>query len=146
MKADLDVGGQADTKACKEDGRSGLLLRRHERFHAVHQLRRENKGQSHEELGPLVVQQVVHLNELVLQGLVGVLNRQNQEVWDAVDGPLAECLDDVEVLGEGHRNPLGGKLGLSLDKPAADPARPKGPAVLKRGCDYQQSSLAYTLR
>ena len=96
-----------------------------------------NKGQSHEELGPLVVQQVVHLNELVLQGLVGVLNRQNQEVWDAVDGPLAECLDDVEVLGEGHRNPLGRKLGLSLDKPAADPARPKGPAALKRGCDYQ---------
>ena len=74
-----------------------------------------HQRQSDEELCLLVVREVIHLVQLVLRGLVQVLGRQDQKVWDAVHGLLRQGLDDLKILGEGH------ELGLSLGKPAADP-------------------------
>ena len=40
-------------------------------------------GRAMRSLGPLEVAKVVHLDKLVLEGLVQVLGRQGQKVWDA---------------------------------------------------------------
>ena len=48
--------------------------------------------------GPLEVAEVVHLDKLVLEGLVQVLELRGQKVWDALDCPLVQGLENVEVL------------------------------------------------
>ena len=67
-----------------------LLLWR-ERLHLVHELRgthvTSHRGQGHEELGPLEVAEVVHVDEVGFQNHVWVFRRQGQQIQDAGNGP-----------------------------------------------------------
>ena len=72
-------------------------------------------GQRHEQLGPLVVAEVVQLDEPALQDGVWVISSWNEELWDALNGALLQVLDHVVVLGQ----------GLGLGKPAANLGLPE---------------------
>ena len=71
-------------------------------------------GQSHQQLGALVVGEVVHLNELALQNQVWVLRRRSEQIRDALDGALVKSLDHMVVLGEGGCDAPGSNLGLEV--------------------------------
>ena len=57
-------------------------------------------GQRHEQLGPLIVADVIQLHELVLQHRVWVISRWNEELRNPLNGTLRQGLDDVIVLGQ----------------------------------------------
>ena len=84
-----------------------------------------NLGQCHEQLSPLVVAEVVQINEPALQDRVWVVSRQNEELGNALIGALLQGLDHKVVLGQGRRDAAGDKLGLDLGKPAANLGLPK---------------------
>ena len=94
-----------------------------------------NLGQRHEQLGPLVVTEVVQLDEPLLQDGVRVVSQWNEELWDALDGALLQGLDNVVVLGQGRRDAPGDKLGLGLGKTAANLGQPELGELDSEGVD-----------
>ena len=56
--------------------------------------------QRHEQLGLLVVAEVVQLHEPVLHHGVRVISRRKEELRNPLDGTLRQGLDDVVVLGQ----------------------------------------------
>ena len=85
--------GSLDKKAYQK-----RLVKQHGGAHITDDL-----GQCHEQLSPLVVAEVVQLNEPVLQDGVWVVSRRNEELGDVLDGALLKGLNHVVVLGQGHR-------------------------------------------
>ena len=70
-----------------------------------------------------------------LQDRVWVVNRQNEELGDELDGALLQGLDHVVVLGQGSHDAAGDKLGLGLGKPAVNLGLPEPRELDSDGVD-----------
>ena len=117
-----DIGRQSRQESIPEEaGQSLEFLWWRERPHFVEQHGGAHitvdLGQHHEELSPLIVAEVVQLDELALQDQVWVVSRRDEELGDVFDGALLQGLYHMVVLGQGRRDAAGDKLGLGLGKP-----------------------------
>ena len=106
------------------------IVEQHGRAHITVDL-----GQRHEQLSPLVVAEVVQLDEPALQDQVWVVNWQDEELGDVLNGALLQGLNRVVVLGQGRRDTAGDKLGLGLGKPAANLGLPEFGKLDSHGVD-----------
>ena len=102
-----NIGREAGQEGMNElDRRPELLLGRQTGHHPVHQLGGSDvasgRRQSREELGPLVIREVVHLNEPCLQHLVRVLGGRGEEMRVAVDRLLRRGLEGRRRGGRRH--------------------------------------------
>ena len=126
-----NVGVQPHEEHVKEQEVGGVgLAWRDEGEHPVQQLGRTDISgggrQSCQKLRPLKVRELIHIQELVLEDLVGVIpGRGLEEGGDPVSSLLRERLDHVKILGQAGCHTLGGKLCLSLGEPNCNPAGPE---------------------